>query len=111
MEINVGAGVTGTPIITLEPNEIATITFAERLARIAVIRLAAVDVNIWWTDDGSDPDPEVGHGWLIPAGGVGIEERDTRWSAADDSGMHTIVKVIASAAAQVRIYRGDSTSQ
>lgn len=107
-DVNVASGVTGTPILTLVPNEITTITFADRLSRFALIRLAAVDVNIWWTDDGTNPDPAAGHGWLIPAGGVGVEERSTSWSAADDSEQHTTVKVVASAPAQVRIYRGDT---
>jgi hypothetical protein len=100
---DVPAGGIGSPLITLAPGQVATVRFADQVQRVTVIRVSGTDRHVWWTSDGTDPDPETGNGWLIPAGLAGIDEnRDIGYALphpASEPSPGTTVKVTAAGGA------------
>lgn len=86
----------GSPAFALVANTVSTVTFDADLNQVEVIN--ATNAEVWWTCDGSTPDPATGNGYYIPTTGIDRREPPT-------SGV-TVVKLISAATPTVRVQRG-----
>lgn len=93
----VAAGEVGTGLVTLVASTVDTVTFDEDLAAVQTIVPSGGDV--WATYDGSTPTVGGANCYYVPAG--------TEHTIQPRTSGDTVVKVISSTAAVVRVQRAD----
>lgn len=96
-DINLPVNTIGTGEITTTPDVLTVVKFAERMSSVDVV-IASTEAPVWWTCDGTNPDPANGVGWYIPRVGV-----DTRLPPTSGP---TVVKLRSTGTAVLRVQRG-----
>lgn len=94
--------VTGTEIaahITTTANTIETIDFDSDMPRVEIVSHDG-QATIWYTVDGTDPQEQGKHSYVIPAGAIGSDER---WVPRSRK---TTVKILADGVTDISVYKG-----
>lgn len=94
--------VTGTQIaahLTTTAGQIETVHFDSDMPRVEIVSHDG-QATIWYTVDGTDPEEQGTHSYVIPAGAVGSDER---WVPRSRK---TVVKILADGPTSVSVYKG-----